>query len=513
MKTLYESLLDDFEELGSKQDKAVRAEILQDAWFRLGADSKTIIFEPSALDHLVDDRDTTPGVYWEEGGNHARNISDLSVCKDLGLKFQPLNFIVDDLAGKGNKWLKYFDCEYTVNFSMITGQGTTPDIDLSMIKFPIKGSITISGYANKINSLKPYPHPVEIVRILREPATSSVINGWKCKHMVITSVNNIVFHITKDRGKSGVTTEEYDQILIEWVNEILKNNPDVENLYLGQCSNFSDNRRVVTKGRGANRVCVKFVRVPQAKWNDLIYNDSNSVLRSMANEVDAWRWKHEDLFECECAPAAVGAATPGNTLGIGNPMAPTATEPGTEPIIPKHPRNKKDKKKLKSLKESLLDDFDKMSDFQDIEMILDDPNFNKNNFNKLKRLFKKAGGGEDYGVDDNKNESTYFIAYDRGGLNNTSEVIVGIPAVAPILSRTYFPGYRHVYDAEGVVQLHPHIWAIHSKVPAKNHFGRNTSGPISIPDKYVPYFEKLIQNAPESGSDKFFELTNKRKKW
>lgn len=356
MKTLYESLLDDFEELGSKQDKAVRAEILKGAWFRLGADSKTIIFEPSALDHLVDDRDTVPGVYWEDGGNHDRNISDLSVCKDLGLKFQPLNFVIDDIAGKDSKWLKYFDCEYAVNFSMITGQGTTPDIDLSVIKFPIKGSISISGYANKINSLKPYPHPVEMVRILREPATPSVLAGWKCKHMVITSINNVVFHLLKNRKDNpGVTTEEYDQILIEWVNEILKNNPDVENLYLGQCSNYSDNRRVVTKGRGANRVCVKLSHISQAKWNALIYNDVNPVLRGMANEVEAWRRKHEDLFECECAPAAAGAATPGDTMGMGNPMAPTATEPGTEPLIPKHPRNKK---KRKSLKESLLDDFD-----------------------------------------------------------------------------------------------------------------------------------------------------------
>lgn len=170
-------------------------------------------------------------------------------------------------------------------------------------------------------------------------------------------------------------------------------------------------------------------------------------------------------------------------------------------------------KSMKSLYESLLDDFDKMSDFQDIEMILDDPNFNKNNFNKLKRLFKKAGGGEDYGTDDNKNESTYFIAYSRGGLNNTSEVIVGIPAATPTLVRTYFPGYRRVYNSDYPVQLTPHIWAIHSKVPAKNHFGRTTAGPISIPDKYVPYFEMLIQNAPEWGSDEFFELTDKRKKW
>lgn len=509
MKTLYESLLDDFEELGSKQDKAIRAEILKGAWFRLGADSKTILFEPATTDAPIF-RDIVPGVDWNDSKNNEYSINDISVCKDLGLKFQPLTFVVDNRVGQDKDWLKYFDCEYTVNFAMVTSQGTTPDLDLSMIKFPIKGSIAIAGYANKINSLKPYPHPVEIVRILREPRTPSVVSGWKCKHLVITAINNIVFHITRDRDKSGVTTEEYDQIIIEWVNEILKNNPEAENIYLGQCTKYSDNRRAVTKGTGDKRKCVKLVKVPQAKWNALTFNDSNPVLRSMANEVEGWRWKHEDLFECECAPAAAGAATPGNTLGMGNPMAPTATEPGTEPVIPKYPRNKK---KRKSLKESLLDDFDTIADFQDLSIILDDPNFNKNNFNKIKRLFKKAGGGEDYGPDDNKNESTYFIAYSRGGLNNTSEVIVGIPAVAPILTRTYFPGYRRVYDSDFPVQLTPHIWGVIKGVPSKNRFGRNTAGPISIPDKYVPYFEMLMQNAPEWGSKEFFELTGKRKKW
>ena len=359
MKSLYESLLDDFEELGGKQNKAIRAEILKGSWFRLGADSKTIVFEPEAYEGGYD-RDVTPGVAWSNyPKNHECVINDISVCKDLGLKFQPLNFITDDVEGKDKDWLKYFDCEYVVNFTMITGQGTTPDIDLSMIKFPIKGSISISGYANKIKSLKPYPHPMEIVRILREPMSSSVINGWKCKHLVITSINNIVFSLIKDRKDNpGVTTEECDQIIMDWVNEILKNNPDVENIYLGQCSNYSDNRRVVTKGKGANRKCIKTVRVPQAKWNTLIHNDSNSELRRMASEVEGWRWQHEDLFECDCAggPADSGlAATPGNTLGMGNPMAPTGGHNGTEPIIPKHPRNKK---KRKSLKESLLDDFD-----------------------------------------------------------------------------------------------------------------------------------------------------------
>lgn len=510
MKTLYESLLDDFEELEGKQDKAIRAEILPNSWFRLGADSKTIVFEPSTIDAPVF-RDLEPGVAWCTYPNNSETfIKDISVCKDLGLKFQPLCFVVDQRVGQDKDWLKYFDCEYVVNFTMMTEHNTTPDLDLSMIKFPIKGSISISGYADGIKSLKPYPHYVEMVRILRKPLTPSVVTGWKCKDLVIMAINNIVFGITKDRGKSGVTTEEYDQIIIEWVNEILKNNPEVENVYLGQCTKYEDNRRVVVKGKGENRKCVKLVKVPRAKWNAITFNKSNPVLRSLSNEVDGWRWKHEDLFECECAPAAAGAATPGNTLGMGNPMAPSGGTPGTEPVIPKYPRNKK---KRKSLKESLLDDFDTLASFQDLSIILDDPNFNKNNFNKLKRLFKKAGGGEDYTKGDDKNDTTYFIAYDKGGLNNTNEIIVGIPAKTPTLTRIYFPGYRRVHDLDKSVQVYPNVWAINSNITTERRFWRNDAGPISIPDKYVPYFERLIQNAPEWGSKEYSELNDKRKKW
>ena len=41
------------------------------------------------------------------------------------------------------------------------------------------------------------------------------------------------------------------------------------------------------------------------------------------------------LKECD------GCTTPGNTLGMGNPMVPTAEEPGSEPVIPTHPKKKK----------------------------------------------------------------------------------------------------------------------------------------------------------------------------
>lgn len=36
-------------------------------------------------------------------------------------------------------------------------------------------------------------------------------------------------------------------------------------------------------------------------------------------------------------------ATPGNTMGMGNPMVPTDTTPGTEPIAPINLKKKKKK--------------------------------------------------------------------------------------------------------------------------------------------------------------------------
>lgn len=50
-------------------------------------------------------------------------------------------------------------------------------------------------------------------------------------------------------------------------------------------------------------------------------------------------------------------ATPTNTIGMGNPAAPTDTTVGTEPLDPKHPRNKKKKKECK-VAEGVLSDID-----------------------------------------------------------------------------------------------------------------------------------------------------------
>lgn len=51
------------------------------------------------------------------------------------------------------------------------------------------------------------------------------------------------------------------------------------------------------------------------------------------------------------------ASTPANTVGMGNPMLPTAEEPGTEPLV-----TAKTKKKKKQVKEAILDNMDDVID-------------------------------------------------------------------------------------------------------------------------------------------------------
>lgn len=52
----------------------------------------------------------------------------------------------------------------------------------------------------------------------------------------------------------------------------------------------------------------------------------------------------KQYLECD------GAATPGNTIGMGNPMAPTETSPGSEPL----PTAKAKKEKIKKNKKRPL---------------------------------------------------------------------------------------------------------------------------------------------------------------
>lgn len=63
-----------------------------------------------------------------------------------------------------------------------------------------------------------------------------------------------------------------------------------------------------------------------------------------------------DYIQEECE----GCATPGNTIGMGNPMPPMGDQPGTEPIKtiagPKQEKKETSKRKKKKVTESILDD-------------------------------------------------------------------------------------------------------------------------------------------------------------
>ena len=70
-----------------------------------------------------------------------------------------------------------------------------------------------------------------------------------------------------------------------------------------------------------------------------------------------------DIYEDGAGIGAI-ASTPANTVGMGNPMLPTAEEPGTEPLAP----TAKPKKKKKQVKEGILDNMDDVIDKGDKAM-------------------------------------------------------------------------------------------------------------------------------------------------
>ena len=86
MKTLYESLLDDFDTLNKKTHDGILKDIdetyLKNTWFKVGKDGKTIIIEPTRQDYISDDRDVTPYVEWYTR-NRERSLSSPDVKKEV----------------------------------------------------------------------------------------------------------------------------------------------------------------------------------------------------------------------------------------------------------------------------------------------------------------------------------------------------------------------------------------------------------------------------------------------
>ena len=113
------------------------------------------------------------------------------------------------------------------------------------------------------------------------------------------------------------------------------------------------------------------------------------------------------------------AATPANTTGMGNPMAPTDTENGSEPLVAKCKKDNK-KKGKKCVKEGLLSGQDAtLKDGENIACILDYVNF----LAESKKL-------ERYDDDDINGIISYCIKYGVLTINKPGEIICNYDALA-----------------------------------------------------------------------------------
>jgi hypothetical protein len=124
-----------------------------------------------------------------------------------------------------------------------------------------------------------------------------------------------------------------------------------------------------------------------------------------------------DIFTEECC------STPANTAGMGNPMAPTDTENGSEPLVAKC---KKDKKKCKKcVKEGLLSGQDAtLKGGENIACIIDYIDF----LAKSKRL-------ERYDVEDINIVVDYCLKYNVLSCNKPGEIVCDSLALENINSR------------------------------------------------------------------------------
>lgn len=158
---------------------------------------------------------------------------------------------------------------------------------------------------------------------------------------------------------------------------------------------------------------------------------------------------------------------------------------------------------MKSLIESILADIDSSMACGDLINILDKPTFNKNDYNKLYKLLKNAGG-EDFDENKHKNDDTYFIVFETSGLNKAKTIYIGTNMTkvtkhtnTPMFSRVY---YNYHYEYNNNYQPEPSKW-IETNLSATHYFSKGANGrsnytkPISIPAKYLSFISYLKQVA------------------
>ena len=180
-----------------------------------------------------------------------------------------------------------------------------------------------------------------------------------------------------------------------------------------------------------------------------------------------------DYIEEECE----GCVTPGNTMGMGNPMPPTEEAPGSEPLCGKC---KKEKKKKKVTESILDDDFGENLDEQIIENWFKEHSTSKVNIDK--NLVVHSGYLRMY-IDSKDPEIPSFIRFGRIGKFNL-KIWMDKPVKEYILSNIPTDCNELIIDCDGITRLVIDVPSIHTdKIKIVSQGLTNVIQELVLPNK------------------------------
>ena len=281
---IYESLLDDEEDLMTNADNAAIASLLGDLgqeWI-VGNDNKTLLYNP--IEYGT--RGNGYADLYFKGARTCKFVRDPKALKDAGLEFQPIAYMYANLPGSEDG-LKYTQTPYTAELSISFKEGAN-SVDLSKLPFEIKDGVQFEyGYKADPNNINVIAYPKHLSYIWYMSygdidCNPNAIKDWDCDIMLIQGKN------LRNPNYVGIG-EEYDA---ELVQQIISNNPKVKNFYI--CLEYHSDIwcKVSLKGTGTKRTIKKFIPQKKKSITDKIFNVTDGV-----RDVLSWWHTHEDLWK------------------------------------------------------------------------------------------------------------------------------------------------------------------------------------------------------------------------
>ena len=193
MKDLYaiikESIFDDDDDQFDKMEDSVYNDMLAKLEFKIGADNKTIVWEPLDFGYHKDvhDRRISFGGSWT-----SKLESNLKTLKNADIIFQPLTYVhIEDDVKDTQNIIENFPCMGVCSLNVYLSN--TYKIDFSKLNFPVYTSIHVStGYKEhdlaKYDIIAPKQH-IPVVSF-SDPGKNNKwqpdnIKGWDCDVMII----------------------------------------------------------------------------------------------------------------------------------------------------------------------------------------------------------------------------------------------------------------------------------------------------------------------------------------